>query len=92
LSDEPTPTADTSKNFSVSGELYLKPPVNPISVRVFLTLKPGDHSLLALHPRMNNLNVQKHKHFQKLLPSRGEGSDAQLPGLEDTEPYLLSEA
>jgi hypothetical protein len=86
LSDEPTPAADTLKNFSVRGELCLKPPVNVISVCVFLTVKPGDPSLLALHPRMTHLSVQKRKHFQELLPSRGEGSDAQIRGLEDTEP------
>jgi hypothetical protein len=65
LSDQLTltlrPPSDTSNPVGVIGELCMKSPVNVVRVRVRVLLreKPSDHSLLILHPAVNNLNVQR---------------------------------
>jgi hypothetical protein len=69
LLDELTPTSDTSNTVSVISELYLKPPVNVVRVRVFLEKKPNDHSLLVFQQ-------QKPKHTKTLIFFRIAGLDA----------------
>jgi hypothetical protein len=60
LRDELTPASDTLNAVSITGELYLKPPVNAVRVPVFLKEELNDHSLLVLHPAVKNLQAQRH--------------------------------
>jgi hypothetical protein len=64
LPDELTHASDTSNTVCMI-KLCLKPPLNVIRVRVFLKEKPNDHSLLALHPAVKNLNTQRDEHFKR---------------------------
>jgi hypothetical protein len=59
LPDEQTPASDTSNTVGIIGELFLKPPLNIIRVRLFLREKSNDHSLLVLHPAVKSFNAQR---------------------------------
>jgi hypothetical protein len=71
LSDELTPTSDTSNTEGVIGELCLKSPLNVVRIYILLKEKPNDHSLLIIHPAVKNLNVQRFHHFLGSLLYRG---------------------
>jgi hypothetical protein len=44
------PAPDTSNTANLIGELHLKPAVNVVRVRVFLTEKPDGHPLFVFDP------------------------------------------
>jgi hypothetical protein len=89
LSNELTPVSNTPNNISVIGELCLKPPVNVVRIRVFVKEKSNGRVLLAVHPAMKNLNVQRNSYCQGWLLSPGEGSVAQRWCSEDTQYWLF---
>jgi hypothetical protein len=60
LFDELTPASDTLNAANVIGELYLKPPLNRVCVRVFFEEKADDHSLHILQPAVNNRNIERY--------------------------------
>jgi hypothetical protein len=76
----------------VIGELCLKLPVNVVHVCVLVKEKPNDHSLLALHPAVRNLNIPGRYYCSGSLLSLGEGPDAQLWCSEGTQYWLFSNA
>jgi hypothetical protein len=59
LSPMLTPVSDISNTVSVIGELFLKPPLNIVRVRVFLHDKLNDQVLLVLSLAAKNLKVQR---------------------------------
>jgi hypothetical protein len=70
------PAFDPSNTGRVTGEVFLKLPVNVVCV--FLQEKPNDHFLLEFRPVVNNLNVQRSEQIEGSVFSFDEGWDVQL--------------
>jgi hypothetical protein len=86
---EVTPASDTSSTASIIGKLCLKPPVNVVHIHFCLKENLNDRSKFALHPAVNNLDIEGHSRSEGVLLSL---SSARIPssGARKVHRWLLA--